>query len=174
MQKEAKHSGESDKTVAAVCGLYCEACTLFIATKEDPERLKSLAARFQLSEEAVKCYGCRSTKRGPYCERCKMLACAAERGRDFCSECSEYPCSDLKQFQSERPHRIELFDDLAQIKAMGYQRWLRDIRQSYTCPQCGSINSAYDSTCRKCGEEPSCNYVAKHKQEIEQFLKKQG
>ena len=32
-------------------------------------------------------------------------------------------------------------------------------------------NSTYDLKCRKCGEEPSCNYVAKHKQVIEQYLK---
>jgi len=171
MQKQEKHSGESDKTLAAVCGLYCEACTLFIATKEDPERLKGLAKRFQLSEEAVKCYGCRSAKRGPYCEKCKMFSCAAERGIDFCVECAEYPCGDLKQFQSEMPHRIELWDNLEQIGAVGYEQWLKDIRWNYTCPQCRSINSAYDSNCRKCGEEPSCDYVAKHKLAIETYLK---
>lgn len=171
MQKKINCSGESDKTIAAVCGLYCAACTLFIATKEDPARLKGLAARFQLSEEVITCYGCRSTKRGPYCETCKMFSCAAERGIDFCIECSEYPCDGLKQFQSERPHRIELWDNLEQIRAMGYKHWLKSIQGHYTCPKCRSINSAYDSICRKCGEEPSCDYVANHKQEIEQFLK---
>jgi len=91
MQKNDNHSGEADKRLAAVCGLYCEACTLFIATKEDPARLKEMAARFQISEEEIKCYGCRSDKRGPYCEICKMYGCAAERGIDFCVECAEYP-----------------------------------------------------------------------------------
>jgi hypothetical protein len=171
MQKEDNYSRESGKTVAAVCGLYCEGCTLFIATKEDPERLKGLAKRYQLPEEAVKCHGCRSAKRGPYCATCKMFSCAAERGIEFCVECAEYPCGDLKQFQSERPHRIELWDDLEQIKALGYERWLKNVRGNYTCPQCRTINSAYDSKCRKCGEEPSCDYVAKHKQAIEMYLK---
>lgn len=171
MGKKDNLPGESDKTLAAVCGLYCEACTLFIATKEDPSRLKGLAARFQLSEEAVKCYGCRSAKRGPYCEKCKMFPCAAEREIDFCVECATYPCDDLKQFQSEMPHRIELWDDLEQIRSIGYKQWLENIRGNYTCPQCRSVNSAYDSKCRKCGEEPSCDYVAKHKQAIERYLK---
>ena len=171
MQKKENHSGELDKNLAAVCGLYCEACTLFIATMEDPIRLKELAARFQLSEEVMKCYGCRSSKRGPYCETCKMSACAAERGIDFCFKCVEYPCNDLKQFQSERPHRIELWDDLERIKNIGYKHWLKEIKENYTCPQCQSINSAYDLKCRKCGEEPSCDYVAKHKEAIEQVLK---
>jgi hypothetical protein len=38
-------------------------------------------------------------------------------------------------------------------------------------PQCRSLNSAYDLKCRMCGQEPRSDYVAKHKQEIEQFLK---
>jgi len=100
-----------------------------------------------------------------------MFSCAAERGIDFCVECKEYPCTDLKQFQSERPHRIELWDDLEQIRVMGYKHWLKNIRGNYTCPKCQSINSAYDLKCRTCGEEPSCSYAAKHKHAIEQVLK---
>lgn len=171
MHNRGNHSGKPDKKLAAVCGLYCEACTLFIATKEDQARLERLAERFQLSEEAIKCCGCRSDKRGPYCEKCKMFACAAEREIDFCVECTEYPCIDLKMFQSKAPHRIELWDDLERIKTISYKYWLNEIRENYTCPQCRSINSAYDLKCRKCGEEPSCAYVAKHKRAIEQFLK---
>ena len=171
MEKKDNCFGEPDKTLAAVCGLFCEACTLFIATQEDPVRLKGLATRYQLSEESIKCYGCRSAKRGPYCEKCKMFSCAAERKIDFCIECEDYPCSDLKHFQSERPHRIELWNDLVQIKTMGYKHWLNNIRTNYTCPQCRTINSAYDLKCRKCGREPSCDYVAKHKPAIEQTLK---
>ena len=171
MQEKENHTDELDKNLAAVCGLYCEACSLFIATKEDPARLKALAARFQSTEEAVKCFGCRSDKRGPYCANCKMYACALERGIDFCVECEEYPCDDLKQFQSERPHRIELWNDLERIKAIGYKDWLKETREKYTCSRCGSINSAYDLKCRKCGEEPGSPYVSNHKQAIEQHMK---
>ena len=171
MQKEENRSGKLDKKLAAVCGLYCEACSWFIATTEDPRRLKMLAAQLHCSEEEGKCYGCRSDKRTLYCEKCKMFACAAERGIDFCSECEEYPCDDLKQFQSAMPHRIELWANLERIKSIGYKKWLKEIRENYTCPRCQNINSTYDLKCRKCGEEPSCNYVAKHKQVIEQYLK---
>lgn len=172
MKKKGSHPGESDKKLAAVCGLYCEACTLYIATTEDPERLKVLAERFQLTEEEMKCCGCRAEKRGPYCLTCKMFSCAAERGIDFCSECDEYPCKDLKQFQSERPHRIELWDDLERIRDIGHKNWLKEVRKNYSCSGCRTLNSAYDLKCRKCGQEPSCDYVARHRQSIEQALKK--
>lgn len=169
MQKE--ESDESKKKLAAVCGLYCEACSLFVATNEDPARLKALAARFEVSEEDVKCYGCRAGKRGPYCQTCEMYACAARRNLDFCVECADYPCAVIKQFQSERPHRNELWNDLAEIKRIGCEKWLAAVRSRYTCPKCQTINSAYDFKCRKCGAEPSCDFVAKHKESIKAALK---
>jgi hypothetical protein len=172
MQNQDDQSGDSDKKYAAVCGLYCEACSWFIATAEDPERLKRNAGRMHFSEEESKCFGCRSEKRLVYCEKCKMSSCAAERGIDFCSECEEYPCDGLKQFQSLMPHRIELWENLDRIKAVGYKQWLKEIRENYTCPRCQTINSAYDQKCRKCGEMPSCNYTAKHRLEIERYLKR--
>jgi len=41
---------EPDKKLAAVCGLYCEACSLYIATTEDPARLTALAKLFRVPE----------------------------------------------------------------------------------------------------------------------------
>ncbi len=166
-----KEINSEDKNFAAVCGLNCEACTLYIGTTEDPDRLKEIAKRFNQSIEDTKCYGCRSDKRGPYCKTCKMHTCAVEKGIDFCVECDEYPCIDIKQFQSERPHRIELWDSLSRIKEVGYKSWLKENRENYKCPKCNIINSAYDLKCRKCGEEPSCSYVSKHKDAIVEVLK---
>jgi len=171
MQKETENMVDHDKRMAAVCGLYCEACRWFISTTEDPERLKRLSAERKWSVEESKCFGCRSDKRLPYCENCRMFTCANERGVDFCCECEEYPCNDLSQFQTAMPHRIELWDNLERINSVGYKQWLNEIRRHYTCPRCHTLNSTYDLQCRKCGEEPSCNYVAIHKQEIEEYLK---
>lgn len=167
-----------DKKLAAVCGLYCGACSLFIATTDDPERLKGLAEKSQLSEEAVKCYGCRSDIKPLRCKECRIFACAAQRGINFCSECEKYPCEYLKKFQCEcsgksqlaMPHRIELWDNLEHIKNIGYIQWLQKILESYSCPRCQTINSTYDLKCRKCGQEPSCDYVRRHKRAIEQYL----
>ena len=39
---------------AAVCGLYCKACTLYIASTEDAERLSRIATQFQFTEDEVK------------------------------------------------------------------------------------------------------------------------
>lgn len=170
MKNDMNRSGQPDKTMAAVCGLYCGACSLYIGTTEEPERLEALAARFGLSAEAARCYGCRSDKRFPHCDSCRMSACAAERGIDFCSQCGDYPCDHLKAFQAERPHRIELWNDLDRIGAAGCEEWLGEVREQYRCPECRTINSAYDLKCRTCGHEPSCAYVGRHREEIVRFL----
>jgi len=170
--REEMSCKEQDKTLAAVCGLYCEACSLYIATKEDPARLTALAKMFQLPEEEMRCYGCRSEKRGPYCTTCRMFVCAAERGIDFCGDCDEYPCDMLKAFQAERPHRAELWEDLERIRDVGYAQWMTEKREHYACPQCATLNSAYDLKCRKCGAEPSCAFTARHREVIEEAMKR--
>jgi hypothetical protein len=165
---EKKHfDGKPDKKLAAVCGLFCPACSVFIGTTEEPQRLKVMAKRFQRPLEEMQCNGCRSEKRCFYCEtRCTMAKCAAAKGKDFCGECAEYPCSDLKTFQAEMPHRIELWKSQTRIMEVGYEKWYEEMIERYSCKQCGTINSAYDIACRKCGETPSCEYVGLHKDEI--------
>jgi len=161
-----------DKRLAAVCGLFCPACGVFIGTQEDPEKLKGIAERLQRPVEELKCNGCRAEKRCFYCAGCKKTVCAAEKGVEFCGECAEYPCEELKVFQAELPHRIELWKSQERIKEVGYEKWYAEMTEHYSCPQCGTLNSAYDLACRKCGTTPSCNYVSLHKEEILQQLAK--
>jgi hypothetical protein len=52
-----------DKRLAAVCGLFCPACTIYIATTEDPARLRGIAERKNLPLDEVSCQGCRSDLR---------------------------------------------------------------------------------------------------------------
>jgi len=157
-------------TLAAVCGLFCEACSIYIASREDPERLALLAARFGQSEEETYCEGCRAGKRMAYCRSCTMFVCASERGLAFCSECVEYPCKDLLAFGAERPHRADIEKDLEQIGQIGAEAWMDEMRRRYTCPECGTINSAYDLKCRRCGHEPGNAFVDEHREAIVERL----
>ena len=166
MKKTSETNGMPDKRLAAVCGLFCPACSLFISTREDPKRLTTIAARLQRSAAELQCSGCRSEKRCFYCASCKMQSCAAAKKIDFCGQCPEYPCKELREFQAQRPHRLELWSSQERIKKVGYETWYREMIEYYSCPECRTINSAYDLACRKCGAIPSCTYVAIHKDEI--------
>lgn len=170
--KERRPSLKPDKRLAAVCGLFCPACHVFIGTNEDPDRLIAMARRHQKPLKEMHCHGCRSTKRCFYCETvCFMAKCAAGKGVEFCGDCAEYPCKGLSEFQSMAPHRIELWKNHARRKEAGWETWYAEMIEHYSCPQCRTINSAYDLKCRKCGQEPSCVYVRLHKQDIERHLK---
>ncbi len=166
MAKDKKDNGKYDKQLAAVCGLFCKACGIYIGSTEDPERLKIIAARYGKKPEEVKCMGCRSDVRFIYCQTCKLDKCAADKGIEFCGSCESYPCEELKTFQAAMPHRIELWKSHQRIREAGPERWYAEMIEKYSCPKCGTINSTYDSKCRKCGASPSCAYVAEHKEEI--------
>ncbi len=168
----AKNDFHPDKKLAAVCGLFCPACTLYIGTVEnDPQRLKSVAKVYQTPADVWECLGCRSEKRSYFCQNnCKMVDCAKERGIDFCVECDDYPCHELREFKSLRPHRIELWENQERIKEVGYQRWYEEMLAHYACPRCETLNSTYDLKCRSCGAAPSCAYVERHKDEILSYL----
>jgi hypothetical protein len=173
MTKKNFSDNTASKKLAAVCGLFCPACNVFIGTKEDPERLNVMAKRIQRPVEELRCNGCRSEKRCFYCEsKCIMAKCASGKGVDFCGECAQYPCKDLKAFQAEMPHRIELWKSHDRIKEAGWVKWYAEMIEHYSCPRCRTINSAYDLKCRKCDNDPSCAYVKLHKDEILRHLAK--
>jgi hypothetical protein len=101
-----------------------------------------------------------------------MMTCASQKGVAFCGECPEYPCKDLEEFQAQAPHRIELWESHARIKEAGYEQWYREKLEHYACPSCHTMNSAYDLKCRKCGHEPSCEYVRLHGEAVRKHLAK--
>ena len=60
MENDNENIRKPEKRLAAVWGLFCPACDIFIGTHEDPERLKVIAGRIQYSVEQLECHGCRS------------------------------------------------------------------------------------------------------------------
>ena len=133
-------TGKYDKKLAAVCGLFCPSCTLYIGTKEDPERLKFLAQTFKLPVEDVRCEGCRAKVRSFYCrDLCKMYKCATGKGLDFCGSCPDYPCQELKDFQCAMPHRIELWSSLESIREAGPEHGMPECWSIMPVPRAGRL-----------------------------------
>ena len=162
---------DKEKELSAACGLFCGACAIYIATQEnDVARLTRQSEFLGLTIEETKCNGCRSSRLNLNCTSCKMLSCTNDKEIDFCIECSEYPCEEIKLFQSKYPHRIELWSDLEKIKSIGYLAWFKEKEEHYRCKNCNTINSGWDLRCRKCDFEPSSNYVEQNIVEIHRRL----
>lgn len=164
--KRKKSAFVPDKKLVSVCGLFCPACVVFISQGESKETREKVAELLGRSPEAVKCDGCRADNRFSYCDTCKFTPCASEKGREFCGQCEAYPCGNLTEFQAAMPHRLELWQAHARIGEAGYEKWFEEMLGHYSCPHCGTINSAYHIACRECGAEPSCAYVGLHIEKI--------
>lgn len=148
--------------LASVCGLYCGACSVFLASGEDSPRLAQLATRLRQTVEETRCEGCRSDRRSRHCQACRFSVCAGQRGLAFCGECVDYPCAELDAFLKAMPHRRDVPVDVARIAAVGAAAWLAEVPARYACSVCGTINSAYDLACRACGSEPGNAFVRDH------------
>lgn len=152
---------EPDKQTAAVCGLLCKSCGIFIATQENnTNHLKYIAERLNIPIEQVRCFGCRSNTLSAHCKACYFRECSEKNEIEFCAECNDYPCSQLRDFQTKMPHRIELFQSLDRIKEAGWEKWYVENVARHSCTKCNELNGWYEFACRSCGNKPSSRFVA--------------
>lgn len=148
---------------AAVCGLFCKSCGIYMATQTNNEMvINRIAERLQVPKDQIKCNGCRSDVLTTHCKSCNFRDCIDKKGIQFCSECDEYPCASLKEFQIQMPHRVELFPSLDQIAALGWEKWYELAQERYSCTKCNHLCGWYERECSHCGNTPSSSFAADH------------
>jgi len=95
----------------AYCGIKCQDCPAFIATKaKDLTKRKRIAKEWSTKEypltyENVECHGCTSTIRTvmAFCEDCEIRECARSKKLDNCSLCTDFPCQNLEKVYKKNP-----------------------------------------------------------------------
>ncbi len=107
-----------EKKCTSYCGLDCEVCDAFVATKNNDSQLKAQVAqrwsklyKKTINPEDVHCRGCKSQgTQGIYCQSmCRIKPCCREKGIQTCAHCPEFPCGDLKEvfsFSKEAERRL--------------------------------------------------------------------
>lgn len=158
--------------LVANCGLYCGACGVYLATQVGGDVLEQLASRFGLSPDEMRCEGCRSEVLFAHCRKCDFRECTQSKGIENCEDCSEWPCEKLKNFQTQMPHRAELFESSEYRKANGLEAWFAKMEKDYSCKACGVINSAYNVKCKQCGAMPGNDFIGRNLETIEEFFKR--
>lgn len=161
----------NNNNLVAHCGLYCGACGVYLATLSGGEALEQLASRFGLSPEEMRCQGCRSDVLTEYCRKCDFRDCTRAKGIENCEDCAEWPCEKLKNFQSQMPHRAELFESSEFRKENGLGEWFAKMEKDYSCSACGAINAAYYVKCKQCGNMPGNDFIGRNIEWIENFTK---
>jgi hypothetical protein len=94
------------------CGLDCEQCEAFIATRNSDDALRIRVAEewarlyhAPIKPEHINCTGCQSTGvKTYYCEQlCEIRKCARQRAVSTCADCSDYACAVLNAFLQAAP-----------------------------------------------------------------------
>lgn len=172
------HDSEKQKSLnnnlVSVCGLYCGACGIYLATQEnETEKILKYAVVLNQTYDETLCDGCGALRKSLHCSNmCTFIDCKVKKKVSSCIDCNEFPCQALIEFKSKMPHRAEIIDAQYRLQENGIENWLIEMEDYFSCPQCKTVNSAYHLTCRKCGSTLSCKFVSKHKNEIERYLSK--
>lgn len=107
----------TDNAYLAKCGLLCDECPLFLATKaNDAEAMAKLAVecstpQCRFEPEDMRCEGCFSpgAEHSKMCGDCDMKHCA-HGALPSCACCEEYPCAAVEErlpIESEYRQRLE-------------------------------------------------------------------
>ncbi|MBV5314252.1 MAG: DUF3795 domain-containing protein [Prolixibacteraceae bacterium] len=165
---------QNNKDLAAVCGLYCGACGIYLATREDDtERILQYAVVLNQTFDETLCDGCGAARKSLHCTKmCTFIDCKKAKSVDFCAACNEFPCQVLIEFQTKMPHRLEILESQIRMKEIGIENWLIEMKNYFSCPRCSTASSAYHLVCRKCGNTPGSKFVSQNKDLIEQYLLK--
>ena len=91
------------KKIIAACGNDCSVCPRYVKhpyekTREELHRTAELWLKIGyrdhvVTNEEISCEGCKPKN---WC-RYKVIKCCTEKGISICSECSEYPCDNIKE-----------------------------------------------------------------------------
>ncbi|MBQ9358410.1 MAG: DUF3795 domain-containing protein [Abditibacteriota bacterium] len=105
------------KQLIGVCGLDCEKCDAYIATKNNDEELRKKTAEkwsqmngVEILSEYLHCQGCRTEGvKTFYCESmCEIRKCARSKGFETCGECAEAEgCGTLGYIVSGNPDALK-------------------------------------------------------------------
>jgi hypothetical protein len=159
-REKAPEAGLGNESLVAVCGLYCGACPMYLATQSnDEQQLLTLLKRFssgqlKLGMEDILCDGCLGNGRvASFCRSCAIRECPTNKPDvTRCSDCSDFECPRITDFNNDGMlHHAEVLDNLRSIRKLGIGKWAKYEQERWSCPQCSQTVSWYDSQCSACG-----------------------
>lgn len=103
------------------CGLDCQKCGAFIATKNNDDALRAKVAEewaraynAPIKPEHINCTGCQSAGvKTYYCDQlCEIRKCAHPKSISTCADCPDYPCPRLDELHKAAPEAKTNLDAL--------------------------------------------------------------
>jgi len=91
----------------AICGLPCQECGAFLATRDDDDEKRAEVAKTwsemfeaEIKPSDINCEGCTSDGgvHFQHCTVCEIRKCGVAKGVVNCAHCAEYACATLEKF----------------------------------------------------------------------------
>ena len=161
----AMQDPRNGEKLVATCGLYCGACPIYLDTQsKSDQKTKEFMQYLGSKQSAIKredfqCEGCLGKgKLISFCAKCDIRSCAESKKIAHCSECSEFPCTRISNFNNNHGkllHHSEVLANLRNLRELGIKDWAKSEEERWRCPQCGNRIGWYDKACSKCGTKRS-------------------
>ena len=138
-----------DTDLVSRCGLYCGTCRAYLLEKKNLFEEKGYKAG---------CNGCKI--RNKNCAFLKKQCAPLRKGEyEYCSECDEMPCANLKKLDTryKKGYGVSLIENLKRIREIGDEKWIKEQIELYKCPECGGEICIHDEECFDCGYEYNPN-----------------
>ena len=98
--------------------------------------------------EDLACGGCLSDMLAAPCRECRIRDCALDRGYAGCTECDDFPCERIKNFNDDGlPHHSEVLKNIRRQKEIGVDSWLKEQAERWRCPSCAAGTDWYAGHC---------------------------
>jgi len=151
-----------DKNLMAPCGLYCGACGIYIATRDNNSKFREVMGNlYGTKPEETACLGCMQPeppeKMYGYCRTCKIRECVRAKNFYSCHQCKEWPCNLIENFMFATGKKVmkqTIPVWRAKVAEYGDEKgsveWARCVCQRYHCPKCGEPLFRGAQRCRAC------------------------
>jgi hypothetical protein len=151
-----------NKDLMAPCGLYCGTCGVYIATRDDNEKFRTVMGNlYGTKPEETRCRGCMQPDPPQmlygYCKLCPIRECVRGKGFYSCHQCDQWPCPMIENFGLTTGARVmkrtipiwrQKAADLGDEE--GSVEWARSECERYHCPSCGKPLFRGAKRCRSC------------------------
>lgn len=146
-----------DNKLVGRCGLYCGACGIYRAYKDDGEYLTRLAKHFKCPEEKVRCEGCQALTPDCWGNECKIVQCLKSKGYEFCYECSLYNTRSCEKYEKLAKgyleDNVDIRTNLEKIKSGKTEEWLKESEERFRCPHCRKPLPTGSKRCYHCKKD---------------------
>lgn len=153
-----------NRDLMAPCGLYCGTCGVYIATRDNNEKFRTVMGNlYGTAPEETKCLGCMQSDPPEmlygFCRLCSIRDCVRSKGLYSCHQCREWPCSMIENFGLATGVRVmKRTIPIWREKAAehgdeeGSVEWARSECERCHCPSCGEPLFRGAQRCRACKE----------------------